>query len=61
MSSDGGPNRRSQVGETLEQVSGDKRLGRFLAQRLSLDAQQGNAISVLGTMTRWLEPTWPGA
>ena len=49
-----------QVGETLERVSGDRRLGRFLAQRLSLDVQRGDAISVQGTMTRWLEPRWHG-
>ena len=48
----------AQVGEALERASGDRRLGRFLAQRLSLDVQQGNAISVLGTMTGWLEPVW---
>ncbi len=48
----------TQVGEALERESGDKRLGRFLAQRLSLDVQRGNAISVLGTMSTWLEPRW---
>ena len=48
----------AQVGEALERASGDRRLGRFLAQRLSLDVQRGNAISVLGTMSSWLEPAW---
>ena len=33
-----------------------KRLRTSLAQRLSLDVQRASAMSVLGTMTGWLEP-----
>ena len=50
----------TQVGEALERATGDKRQGCFFAQRLSLDVQRGNAVSVLGTMWGWLQPAWHG-
>ena len=45
-----------QVSRALEQATGDKRSSAFLSQRLSLDVQRGNAISVFGTMREWLDP-----
>lgn len=43
----------SQVGEAVEQATGEKRAGAFLSQRLLLNVQRGNAISVMGTMQDW--------
>lgn len=38
------------VAPRLVDVTGDKRAGSFLAQRISLAIQRGNAASVLGTL-----------
>ena len=46
----------SQVSLALERATRDKRAGRFWTQRLSLEIQRANAVSVLGTMKDWLEP-----
>lgn len=46
----------SQVGDALQQATMDKRAGTFFCQRLSLEVQRGNAISVLGTMKDWMDP-----
>ena len=43
-----------QVGDALVRVSGDQRSATHFRQRLSLEVQRGNAISVMGTMREWL-------
>ena len=42
----------NELGKKLSAVSGDSRATAFLKQRLSLAVQRGNAVSVLGTISR---------
>jgi hypothetical protein len=50
-----GPGARSlfkELGKRLREATGDPRAGSFLAQRISLAIQRGNAASMLGTLPR---------
>ena len=40
------------IGRRIARITGDKRSGDFLLQRLSLAVQRGNAASVLGSIPR---------
>jgi hypothetical protein len=42
----------AEIAKRLVDVTGDRRAGGFLAQRISIAIQRGNAASILGTMPR---------
>ena len=42
----------SEIAKRLVDTTGDRRAGGYLAQRISLAIQRGNAASILGTMPR---------